>query len=175
MTKLKILVIDDSPIHQQAARQQLGEAHNLTVVGSYDEARNLLGGGRDWKEQHGFDAVLCDLLMPADSYMQGDKGASFVGQEMPIGIFLAILAAKNGARYVAVFSDSSHHEHPASACVDDFNAKKNWENHPAIMKMCGADVVLTNNRQWIRDGKKQWHKVLEHLTSPPGDKPVRIA
>ena len=41
MTKLKILVIDDSPIHQQAARQTLGD-HNVTVATSYEEGFQIL-------------------------------------------------------------------------------------------------------------------------------------
>lgn len=39
--KLKILVVEDSSKHQEAARQQLA-AHSLTVVGAYDEAQDLL-------------------------------------------------------------------------------------------------------------------------------------
>lgn len=35
--KLRILVIDDNPIHQESARQTL-EGHDLTIVGTYDEA-----------------------------------------------------------------------------------------------------------------------------------------
>ncbi|PIY93276.1 MAG: hypothetical protein COY69_02560, partial [Candidatus Magasanikbacteria bacterium CG_4_10_14_0_8_um_filter_32_14] len=38
---MKILVIDDSPIHQESARQTIKE-HDLTVVGTYDEAYELL-------------------------------------------------------------------------------------------------------------------------------------
>lgn len=38
---MKILVIDDNPVHQQSARQTLN-GHDLTVVGSYDEAFELL-------------------------------------------------------------------------------------------------------------------------------------
>ena len=48
---MRILVIDDSPVHQQSARQTLG-GHDLTIVGSYDEGQKLVGKGL------GFEAVL---------------------------------------------------------------------------------------------------------------------
>lgn len=38
---MNILVIDDSSLHQQSARQTI-KGHNLTIVGSYDEAFVLL-------------------------------------------------------------------------------------------------------------------------------------
>lgn len=39
---MKILVIDDSPVHAQAARDQLGKEHELTVVTSYDQGIKCL-------------------------------------------------------------------------------------------------------------------------------------
>src|SRR3989344_1047378 len=138
---MRILVIDDSPVHQQPARQTLG-GHDLTIVGSYDEGQKLVGKG------HGFEAVLVDLLMPASRQKLGNAaqkrfmGQGFVCQEMPIGIFLALLAAKNGAKYVAVFTDSSHHDHPASACFDAFN--KEGESRPAAFAVEGARMLLCN-------------------------------
>jgi hypothetical protein len=71
----------------------------------------------------------------------------FVGQEMPVGIFLALLAAKNGAKFVAVFTDSDHHSHPASACFDDFNEH---ETEPTSFMVEGAKFLLCNNRNWVR-------------------------
>ncbi len=65
-----------------------------------------------------WDAVLCDLLMPASRETMGGEGMKFVGQEMPLGLALALLAAKNGAKYVAVATATNHHHHPASAMLD---------------------------------------------------------
>ncbi len=95
----------------------------------------------------GFDAVLVDLLMPASENAQGSNGAPYVGQEMPVGIFLALLAAKSGVKHVALFTDSDHHSHPASACFDAFNP--NGEDTPTPLHVEGADVLLCNNRNWI--------------------------
>lgn len=136
---MKILVIDDSQSHQQSARQTLGADHDLTVVGSHDEALELVGEqyDKEWKKlPYPWDAVLCDLLMPAGRNAQGGKGMQYVGVEMPIGWSLAINAALNGAQYVAVVTDMSHHDHPASAMLDCMSGE--------IFTINGARALFTN-------------------------------
>ncbi len=183
---MRILVIDDSFNNQTAAVAQLSK-HDLTVVGSYIEGQEKLGGGeravRDGTNRHDYDAVLVDLLMPASKYLQGE-GLHLAGQEMPVGIFLALLAAKNGAKYVALLTDSNHHAHPASACIDSFNEH---ETKPTIFQVEGARVLLANNRLWINRFRpdnlkeemlrgerteaepvwaKNWAKLLAYLLDP---------
>lgn len=164
--KLNILVIDDSVNHQQSARQVLGAEHSLTVVGTHDEALKLLETKRDeakyetlraqYKEQGvaGYyeraiaesrlpywDAVLCDLLMPAGRNAQGGEGLKYVGQEMPIGWSLAITAALRGAKYVAVVTDMNHHSHPASAMLDSMNRK--------VFDLHTAKALFTNDVRMV--------------------------
>lgn len=159
--KLNILVIDDSVNHQQSARQVLGAEHNLTVVGTHDEALGLLEtkcdevkfealraqykeqGVEDYYERASaesrlpyWDAVLCDLLMPAGRNAQGGEGLKYVGQEMPIGWSLAITAALRGAKYVAVMTDMNHHHHPASAMLDTMDG--------IIFSLQGSTALFTN-------------------------------
>lgn len=147
--QMKILVVDDNWTNLEAARAQLKDC-DLAVAGSYEVAQEWLGGGRGYSvektNQHDFDIVLVDLLMPAGAQQQGPDGQRFVGQEMPIGIFLALLAAKNGAKFVAVFTDSDHHSHPASACFDSFNKS---ESDPTPMTVEGAKLLLCNTRNWV--------------------------
>lgn len=83
-----------------------------------------------------WDVVLTDLLMPAGPMMQGEIGRQFVGQEMAVGWALALKAAQSGAKYVAVVSDANHHDHPASAMLDDI--------HDHIFTIDGARVLMTN-------------------------------
>ena len=163
---MRILVIDDSPVHQQSARQTLG-GHDLTIVGSYDEGQKLVGKG------HRFPTTLLDLLMPASRQKLGNAaqkrfmGQGFVCQEMPVGIFLALLAAKNGARYVAVFTDSNHHEHPASACFDAFNPEDACS--PDVFMVEDARVVLCNGWCFLNQDEKpmskNWGKLLDYLAA----------
>lgn len=197
---MKILVFDDNEIHRSAAVAQLGKIHDLTVVGTYDEAQGLLITKTDYPEirktlkaqfgdfdpnnsndevQKGeyfaaeravterfttrpdFDVVLTDLLVPASSQSQNDEGAQYIDMEMPIGIFIALLAGARGrARYAAVFTDSSHHAHPASACFDVFNQT---ETNPTPFTVNGCKVVLSNTRRWIGQyDPKDLSKALEY-------------
>lgn len=181
---MKILVFDDNPIHRAAAVAQLGVGHDLTVVGTYDEAQKLTLPHFDWekadwilKKQFGdfnayrsdddakkkeyfhakevaqktattypdFDVVLTDLLVPASDQQQASY--ELVGSEMPVGIFIGLLAAVKGrAKFVAVFTDSDHHAHPASACFDRFNA---GESTPTPFMVEGSKFLLSNTRNWV--------------------------
>lgn len=181
---MKILVIDDSQLHQQSARQTL-EGHEFTIVGTYDEAHKLLqephanyeavkaelerrGFTKNpydksttdeeqkarWEEQKrvevelcpppSFDVVLSDLLMPASRMTMGDKGMEYVGQEMPVGFALSLMAAIHGARYIAVVTDTNHHDHPASAMLDTFASQCPHEHNtvgvPVRFVINGAKV-----------------------------------
>ena len=168
---MRILVIDDNPIHQASARQTLG-GPELTLATTYDEAHKLLqkpcasyeaveaelkrrgftknpyaDGTTDeerkayWEEcervevelcpRPSFDIVLSDLLMPASGMTMGDKGMKYVGQEMPVGFALALMAAIHGARYIAVVTDTNHHDHPASAMLDPFASRCPHEHNTA--------------------------------------------
>jgi len=183
---MRILVFDDNEIHRVAAQAQL-KGHDLTVVGTYDEAQKLLTPKLDYekasailKSQFGdfdpyrsdeakkaeyfaakkvaneqattypdFDVVLSDLLVPASRQSQGSDGTQFVGKEMPVGIFIGLVAAVRArAKYVAVFTDSDHHSHPASACFDVFN-HEGGESAPTAFTVDGSKVLLSNTRNWV--------------------------
>lgn len=156
---MKVLVIDDTKAHLQAALQVLS-GHDVTVVSTHEEAYKLLSvqydepkrqrlcdqykaeGRQDyWGASYEgsrlpyWDAVLCDLLMPAGPMAQGE-GKKYVGQEMAVGWALALKAAQNGAKYVAVVTDMNHHNHPASAMLDPFNRH--------FFAIDGARVLMTN-------------------------------
>ena len=158
---MKILVIDDTKTHLNAALQTLTD-HDVTICSSHDDALGFLRSKRDDTlfdqlrtkyEADGdsrseaydkaatesaipyWDVVLCDLLMPAGRNAQGN-GLKYVGQEMPVGWSLALTAAKRGAKYVAVVTDINHHDHPASAMLDNLNEH--------IFTVDGSKVLMTN-------------------------------
>lgn len=126
----RILVIDDSPHHLEAARRTLGQ-YELTCCSSHAGADELLSyRGPQW------DAVLCDLLMPAGGMEQGYAGNQYVGQEMPVGWSLALRAAAKNVPFVAVLTDTNHHHHPASAMLDEINE--------IILDIDGTKMLMTN-------------------------------
>ena len=214
MEKMKILVIDDAKKHLDAAIQTL-VGHDVTLCSSYDEALELLeeryddekrssliakyreeGVKNSWSKACSetklpyWDVVLCDLLMPAGRDAQGSKGKQFVGQEMPVGWSLALVAATRGAKYITVASDTNHHDHPASAMIDRIGvvnvdgAKVIFTNNISLVGIVGSECVcptcngtLRHNLRW--DGKesdctcksgtsfskwgKDWGKILNQL------------
>jgi CheY-like chemotaxis protein len=83
-----------------------------------------------------FDVVLTDLLVPAPEKARGPHGEKYIGQEMPVGVFIAILAAVRGrAKFVGLLTDIDHHSHPASACLDAFRS---------LFAIEGCKVLFTN-------------------------------
>lgn len=182
---MKILVFDDNRTHRAAAEAQLAE-HELTIVGSYDEALSALLPKVDYEKEKAilqaqfgdfspyragideaekkaayfaaaekareqattypaFDVVLTDLLVPATKRMQGTT--EHVGKEMANGIFVGLIAAVRArVKRIAVFTDSDHHSHPASACFDDFNKS---EQNPTPFRVEESLVLLCNNRNWV--------------------------
>jgi len=141
---MKILVIDDTQKHLDSAVKTL-EGHDVTLCTSYDEALELL---EPKKETPYWDAVLCDLLMPAGRDAQGSD--KYVGQEMPVGWSLALVAAMRGTKYVAVASDMNHHDHPGSAMLDRLDG---YKGH--IFNIDGATVLMTNKIGLIELGGEE--------------------
>lgn len=141
---MRILVIDDNKTNRDAAVAQLGNEHEVVTAAGSDEALNLLGygyaHGSDQSSVHKFDAVLCDLLMPS-------PGRACYAQDMDAGIYLAITAARNGAKYVGLLTDGSHHSHPAADCLDSVQRNGYW---PDVFSIDGALVCVSNNPNWIK-------------------------
>lgn len=59
--RLKVLFVDDEPFVCAAVRRMIGRHFDLTTVDSADEAL------RQVRENPGFDAIICDLMMPGSS------------------------------------------------------------------------------------------------------------
>ena len=144
---------------------------------AYDEAERawLFTYSACAKEISCFEVVLCDLMMPpSQEEIKEELRGGLFGKEMPVGIFLALAAAARGAKYVGLLTDSSHHDHPASACLDAFHPV-DGESKPKPFTLNGAKVILSNNRNWIIGGEydhdpankgkrvKNWAALLDYL------------
>jgi CheY-like chemotaxis protein len=104
---MKILIFDDSMVHQLTARKQLKE-HELTVTGDLTKALCELNNSSAT-----FDVVLTDLMVSTDP-----NDPTKAGQEMPAGMALALLALKKGIKAVAIVTDANHHDHPGVRVTD---------------------------------------------------------
>ena len=228
--KMNILVFDDSRAHREAAVALLAE-HNVTVVGTYDEAQAALsiqidkervkeimrdagyaddfepwdkeGVSDDAREAYfdashtarkqaevypDFDVVMTDLLVPASRQSQGDRGMRFVGEEMPVGTIIALLALTRRVKKVAVITDMNHHQHPASAGFDYFGGVADLGSDVRILCSnnctCSFDTISGEKAKKVdwsdKDARekydrrhdageivtvKDWARVLERLTT----------
>lgn len=129
---MKILVFDDSLMNQRSARVQLKD-HDLTIVGTYDEAQSALTSmkfGKVNPDFQKFDVVLTDLMVPASRQSLGGPATQLAGQEMPLGSIIALKALSVGVKMVALVTDTNHHDHPASAAIDTFDGRV---GEPAII------------------------------------------
>lgn len=200
---MKILVFDDDKIHRAAAQVQLKD-HDVTVVGTYDEAQDALLPKIDYQRKeavlvprvgaipdrsvskevrdeywakrdlvaqeleeqfttyHNFDVVLTDLFVPASKQDQGGDSLRLVGQEMPLGPIIALLAISNGVKRVAVVTDMNHHHHPASAA---FNCFKRQPYGGGV----GDVRVLCTNRSRCEVDAATLEPIHEILKTPKGE------
>ncbi len=148
---MKILIVDDSKKHREAARTQLEAlGHEVVVMSGYTD---LLRGGSILKEKS-FDVALIDLLMPAESMTLGEKGMEHFGHEMMVGFPLSIFLAMSGVPRVAVVTDTNHHDHPASAIMDSFLC--------GPLTVSGASVMYLH-AHLTAESSKDWAAALEEV------------
>lgn len=141
----RVLVIDDSEKQGTAARSQLAALYRLTVVTTYMQGLQAM--------KQGFDVVLTDLMLPASEETLGtDVITKYVGQKMPLGFVLALLAAKAGVKRIGVVTDLNHHAHPISAALDHLTG---------VFTIEDAKMVFSN-RGGGTEGK-DWKGVLDSL------------
>ncbi|TAK04229.1 hypothetical protein EPO34_03730 [Patescibacteria group bacterium] len=112
---MKILVIEDKEIHQNSARETL-QGHDVTIVGSYDEAVKAIREPYPSKPLE-FDAVLTDMNLPMSKETL-TPDVFKADEQVPYGLVLALMAAHRGAKFVAMVTDTNHHKGAMSAALD---------------------------------------------------------
>lgn len=119
---MKILVVEDNPLHQEAARILLAE-HDVTIVGSFVDFYKMVTPIRssDPKDNKpaeldlaSFDVVLTDVNLP--SHHSAEAATGFV-------VALQVLAA--GVKRVGIITDANHHRDSYGRAFDlDFTGCK---------------------------------------------------
>ncbi|MCF7815804.1 MAG: hypothetical protein K9M10_02705 [Candidatus Pacebacteria bacterium] len=170
MEKLNILVIEDNVAHQQAAQEQLSE-HNLTIVGSFPEALRILGsysfvriGKEGYTYEGNFDVVLTDMEMPVCRLDNLDRSV-VKDISAPYGLVLALRAAQVGVKYVAMITDTNHHQGAMSNALDMVTGA--YWSHGGGMFQIGQSKVLFAHAETKANTEnvrvKQWHEALKLL------------
>ena len=119
---MKILVVDDTKLHLDAAKEQLSGIHELTLASGFSEARKLIWGEKVYREveSYDFDVILTDYLMPSEKDGLGPNGGNFNGQLMPYGLTLALIALSTSlnVKVAIVSAGIDHHSHPMVWAAD---------------------------------------------------------
>ena len=154
---MKILIIEDTEMHMQSARDQFMD-HTLEIVPAYEAAEICL-------QQNTYDVVLSDLMMPqGGNNVMGPKGMRYIFDLLPYGFPLILLAAKKNSSYIALVTHVNHHDHPMSACIDPLSsAYWNEEDSPSSLLRINNSRVGIFHASFLPDGRKDWNKVLEVL------------
>jgi len=146
---LDILVVEDELRHQDAAKALL-QGHNLTLVDGFDYALDVLKGVENYHgtvERKHFDVVLSDLMFPQGrGDMQGPESKTLAHDPLPFGFPLAIIAARQGVKHIAVVTDMDHHAHPIAYTLDHLKNKAKYSDIPARIPIAGANVIFFDTR-----------------------------
>lgn len=187
--KLKVLVIDDDHDHQQSARETLTE-HDLTVCCTVEEAFEILThNGHLVLRREGdrvrerlvydipwpYDAVLTDLWMP----LPKRERSCFMGVNMvnayedglgvidhpamaPVGAFFALQAVNLETPFVAIVTDTNHHDDRLACLTDMFNGYGDGPYFGEGSRLCRVYRFAKRSYHDGR-GRKDWGKVLSAL------------
>jgi len=173
---MKILVFDDTKLHRDVAKVQL-TGHDLTIVGTYDEAEAALTSSE-------FDVVLTDLMVPPSEKWYQSHGREYDATPMPLGSIIALLALSKGTKKVGVVTETSHHSHPASMAIEHLATANTgfkvladtnpceWFD-PATLEIVSLDFVYetpAGKEKYPNKTKdlclaKDWSKALDSLLS----------
>jgi len=154
---MEILVIEDTEMHMQSAREQLS-GHNLEIVSAYEAAEISL-------QHNQYNVVLTDLMMPkGGNSVMSPKGMRYIFDLLPYGFPLILLAAKKNVPYIGLVTDVNHHDHPMSACIDPLSsAYWNEKNSPSSLLRINNSRVGIFHAPFLDDQRKDWNRVLEVL------------
>ncbi|OGL72419.1 hypothetical protein A3D69_02400 [Candidatus Uhrbacteria bacterium RIFCSPHIGHO2_02_FULL_54_11] len=167
MKKLRILVIEDSKIHQESARATL-EGHIVVIAETFHDGMSWIVNGYSSakREQEGkttFDVVLTDMMLPVDlgSLSMADRRKFPEGTLAPYGFSLALRAAQEGIPFVAMVSQGNHHADPVCHSLD-YLGGPSYQGHPPILNVNGGRVIFTH-APTTKNGAKDWGMILRDL------------
>ncbi len=156
MNSLNILVVDDTNDQLEMAKLLL-VGHKVTTISGWAATKKALMG-KNYDNPNHFDIVLTDMMMPGES--EGLGNYSRVGELVPYGFNVAMLALRCGVAKVAVVSngqgdDGNHHQDPILWACDELHGF-NFEGR--LMFFTGYDCPFK-----FPSLLKDWKKVLDRL------------
>ncbi len=164
---MKILVIEDSSIHQEAARILMPE-HDVNIIDSFTSFYEKVTPIRSNIPEHckpaeldlaSFDAVLTDVNLP-----------SHYGKEAATGFVIALQALAAGVKRVGIITDADHHRDAYGRAFDlPFSSVKvndRWGKRIVVgdARIAVECYYATTDIGGGRDGKN-WKRLLDILSA----------
>ncbi len=114
-SKLKVLIIEDNPLHLHTAKRFAEESgHEVTVVSTLKEAQEALRATFDGffpeKERKMYDVVLTDLYLKTSIFGIGHNLIDGLPKETPYGFIIALFALMVGVKNIGVLTDADRHK-----------------------------------------------------------------
>jgi CheY-like chemotaxis protein len=163
---LKILVVEDSPLNIEAAKKQLA-GYDLTVVASYDEAREYFAidmFGRKYREET-FDVVLTDVMLPFSS-IKGERKVlrkevfeKIAEQLAPYGPIIVLHALQCGVKRVGVLTAGNHHDDQFVYAFDGLSGLSAGD----VRVKCSQGYDLWDAEDDAGNSVKNWKDLLDKL------------
>jgi len=154
---MKVLIVEDDPIHQEAAKEQLVD-HDLIIMESFVEFFKTFNdclGSKPKLDLSSFDAVLTDINLPSPHDRKGVEQAA-------TGFVVALKAMQAGVKYIGIITDASHHDDAYGKALDL------WIHKPPF-KAGGIAIWLEcyNAGEYNEDNRlvKNWARLLNGLIS----------
>ncbi|MBI2889035.1 MAG: hypothetical protein HYY10_03890 [Candidatus Liptonbacteria bacterium] len=111
-------------------------------------------------QQPDFEVVLADMMMPMSR--EGAASSTYQrGVEVPYGFVLVLVAARMGAKYIAMVTDTNHHHSAMSASLDHLGSCY-YKGDEEPFEINGAKCLFLH-APFIEDAAKDWGRVLRHL------------
>lgn len=141
----KILIIEDSPLHQNAAKKQLGE-YDLTILKSFSVFYLLMK--RMELNLDSFDVVLTDVNLPSPRTMENNVEAA-------TGPFVAFAALAAGVKSIGIISDLDSHSGEYGRAMGLLEG--------LCIQSEKAKMVFSG--RLLESGEKDWAHLLKRLVS----------
>ncbi|MFH0874054.1 MAG: hypothetical protein V1846_04440 [Candidatus Komeilibacteria bacterium] len=90
-----------------------------------------------------FDVVLTDMMMPMSRQTLASE-AYHPAEQVPYGFIIALKAAKVGAKFVAMVTDTNHHKGAMSAAIDHLGTSYYREGFKPNFGVNGAKVMFVH-------------------------------
>lgn len=169
---MKVLLIEDSSVHVQAALNQLSE-HEITVFKSWKEFSNFgdfngyPSAEKLLKFFQEYDMVLTDINIPG--VLDNDCSEP----EAPIGLVIVLSAIQSGVKYIGALTDANHHCDAISKTFCIWNAPEPFQVGFSKVKIVEGFVSRNEAESFIvikelngkREHVKNWLLLSNVLTA----------